>query len=810
MSEKHPLIGKILADDYQVISFLGKGGMGSVFVAQQLSLNRQVAIKLLPAIDLSEEEMHRFECEIAAMATLSHPNIVMIHHRGKYGDPPTLYYVMELLEGGSLKGYLLKFGKIPPALALHLIRPVGEALAFAHEQGCIHRDIKPDNLLFARGYRSLKIADFGIAKLASGISITQSQAMVGTFLYAAPEQMKWYEEDNKDGGEIVVDERADQYSLGIVLYEMVAGQLPYRARNLMEMMKSLSQDPIPLSEAAGYKTPKSLEWLISTMMSKSRENRFVDDETLLDAFATLEMELTASGSTRMFSLKAPPETFTGMTPLSVPPTSEKMLAQSVETMACVPQKTNEFDIKKLTIGVVAALLLLLVSLLGYLLWPNKIKVDNDPTPPEPNSKITLRIMPMYEPSPPANYPKLRVILISQRGLQPVQQEDSVEPGKYQISVILPGYECSDHGKTLEIRPSKLFHLALSLKAKPRKISPKIVNLTNGEQVTPLVFQVDRQTLISNTCRPGNRQIYALLENYQEIDMDVNIPAGEDTFQYQAALVPLKEILFSLNTAVNKPDGTAYPLDVYVDGRQVQPVHMQYQSSNHELRGRLKIAPNASQITILLGFYQATLPVDELYLIRNLEQLDIGRMFTHLSQFQDRALLMQELTRLLKEDKGKFELLAPAAQEKLYQFLVEHSLSRDYIESESPIWELRRLVSRVEAGEYLSFQSAVREAVALSFPHRTVLWQSFLTKYPKGVYVKQARAILEYCEEVVKYENFFKESVRECFLSLSEKRTLQTMEARLKPEDLTAIKKRMADYVKKLGCGQTLEEMWKNR
>ena len=172
MSDKHPMIGRVLADDYKIVSFLGRGGMGSVFSARQLSLNRQVAIKLFPTCDMTTAELQRFEREIATMATISHANIVTVYHRDKFGDPPTLFYAMELMEGGSLRNYLNQNGKVFPNNVLRLARPVAEGLYYAHQKGCIHRDVKPDNLLFDRNYRNLKVADFGIVKRKSDASIT--------------------------------------------------------------------------------------------------------------------------------------------------------------------------------------------------------------------------------------------------------------------------------------------------------------------------------------------------------------------------------------------------------------------------------------------------------------------------------------------------------------------------------------------------------------------------------------------------------------------------------------------------------------
>lgn len=837
MVDEHPLIGKVLAGDYKIIAFLGKGGMGSVFVAEQIALNRQVAIKLLPVMEMTPEESMRFEFEIATMSTLVHPNIVTIHSRGKFGEPPSLYYVMELLEGGSLKNYLQKFGKIPPPLALRLIRPVAEALSFAHEQGCIHRDIKPDNLLFTKNYRCLKIADFGIAKLTSGISITHSQAMIGTFLYAAPEQMLWFEDTSKPEG-APIDARADQYSLGIVLYEMVTGQLPYRARNLMEMMKALSEAPIPPSEAAGYKISRSLEWLLSTMIAKSRENRFLDDDALLDAFSSVELELTASVSTRIFSLKPQEQG-------SIPPTasfpiasqSEKLFMQSQETKICIPERSwwdkyqKILAANKTVIRTVCGVLSLLVFVvILFSIWPkgtkeNGAKVpDNDPKvvqqPPKENPEntpVSLRIFPAYLPVPPPDYPPLSIIFISPRGLQQIQLEDSIAPGAYQLSVLLPGYTCQEHGRTIEVRPGRLFHLTLTLNATPRKVSPKIVDSATRKDVVPIIFHIDNQPVAGNRFLPGEHHIYAVLENHQAIDTVVQIPpaSADDIFQYEASLVPLRDILvpvkeiLALASKIRRPDGSAYELEILVDEQKQPFPNVPYQFHRGEMYACVKVAPNAQKVLLRLGPYYNMVPIEQIHAVRSLDKIDVGMLMRHFAQIKDKQAFVKELESFYDQNKTKIVQFPPDVQQKFYQFLVEHTAPSDTENLDTTLWELRRLSNASELEEYESFKTCSQKLESLSFSERGNLWQAFIRKYPQGVYHKQALSFLEYNKEAARYEQLFREYVRECFLSLSEKRSLQRLESKLRAEDISLVKKRIHGYLKELRCGQSLEELMRN-
>jgi serine/threonine protein kinase len=196
---------------FEILECLGRGGMGVVYKARQKSLDRMVAIKILPPERVGDGKFpERFAIEAATLAKLSHPNIVTVHDFGETGG--LFYIVMEYVDGVNLRD-LLRDGKLEPKQALAIVPPICEALQYAHDKGIVHRDIKPENLLLDRDGR-IKIADFGIAKL-----IGASGDLAGTPPYMAPEQ---------SGAKPEVDHRADIYALGVVLYEMLTGERPDR------------------------------------------------------------------------------------------------------------------------------------------------------------------------------------------------------------------------------------------------------------------------------------------------------------------------------------------------------------------------------------------------------------------------------------------------------------------------------------------------------------------------------------------------------------------------------------------------------
>lgn len=206
--------------DYEIISLAGRGGMGSVYKARQKSLRRMVAIKVLPP-ELSEDELRfpdRFQGEAETMANLSHPGIVAVHDFGNAGDG-LLYFVMEFIDGTDVARRIERNGALPVDEALRITRAVCDALDYAHRHGVIHRDIKPANVLID-GEGRVKVADFGLAKVAGHSQqsgITRTNVAMGTQEFAAPEQLT-------PGA--AVDHRADIYSLGVMLYQMLTGEIP--------------------------------------------------------------------------------------------------------------------------------------------------------------------------------------------------------------------------------------------------------------------------------------------------------------------------------------------------------------------------------------------------------------------------------------------------------------------------------------------------------------------------------------------------------------------------------------------------------
>ena len=246
---------------------LGSGGMADVYLAEDQELGRRVALKLLDDRHASDEQfVERFRREAQSAAGLNHPSIVSIFDRG-YAEG-TYYIAMEYLDGRTLKELLVKNGPTPVPIAIDYARQILGALAFAHRNGIVHRDIKPHNIVVG-GDGRLKVTDFGIAR--SGASqMTEAGSIVGTAQYLSPEQARG----------APVDPRSDIYSLGVVLYEMLTGQVPFSGDTPVEIaMKHLSQVPEPPSKLRDG-IPHDLDAVVMRALAKDPEQRYATAEEM--------------------------------------------------------------------------------------------------------------------------------------------------------------------------------------------------------------------------------------------------------------------------------------------------------------------------------------------------------------------------------------------------------------------------------------------------------------------------------------------------------------------------------------------------
>lgn len=266
---------------YRILSWLGAGAMARVCKARQLSLDRLVAVKILPKrYSENPEYVERFYKEGQAAAKLNHPNIVQAIDVGEAGGYH--YFVMEYVEGRTLYDDLTKGKVFSEAEALRIILQIARALAHAHQRGLIHRDVKPKNIMITKD-GAAKLADMGLARLAADEQAAQAEAgrAFGTPYYIAPEQIR---------GEVDIDFRADIYSLGATLYHLVTGRVPFEGPTPAAVMHKHLKEPLTPPDHVNTSLSVGLGEVVEVMMAKQREDRYPSTKDLL-----LDLEAVARG-----------------------------------------------------------------------------------------------------------------------------------------------------------------------------------------------------------------------------------------------------------------------------------------------------------------------------------------------------------------------------------------------------------------------------------------------------------------------------------------------------------------------------------
>lgn len=263
------MIGKRISGRYEVLGLLGGGGMSTVYLAQDMILDRPVAIKVLRRDFSDEDELRkRFQREALSATSLVHPNIVNIYDVGEDGD--LQYLVMEYVEGQTLKEYIKDHAPLDPAEAVEIMKQLCSGITAAHIHGIIHRDIKPQNILMDLDGQ-VKLTDFGIAMALSATALTRTNSVMGTVHYLSPEQAR--------GG--MATKRTDIYSLGIVLFEMLTGKLPFSGESAVSIALKHLQEQTPSVRALRPDIPQSLENVILKATAKDQAVRYPSADAML-------------------------------------------------------------------------------------------------------------------------------------------------------------------------------------------------------------------------------------------------------------------------------------------------------------------------------------------------------------------------------------------------------------------------------------------------------------------------------------------------------------------------------------------------
>ncbi|MGZ4387905.1 MAG: protein kinase domain-containing protein [Gaiellaceae bacterium] len=274
------VVGELIADRYELEELVGTGGMSSVFRAHDRLLDRKVALKVLhPQFGDDEEYVERFRREARSVARLSHPNVVTVIDRGE--EDGRQFIVFEYVDGENLKHLIDRSGALPVETAVALAHQIARALAFAHENGLVHRDVKPQNVLL-NGDGRAKVTDFGIARsLDVKHGLTQTGTVLGTSDYIAPEQAQGQP----------VSAQTDVYSLGVVLYELLTGETPFSGENFVAVAMQHINEPPPSARAVRPEVPPRLDAALQRAMAKDPADRFPSMDAFCAELAAILQEL---------------------------------------------------------------------------------------------------------------------------------------------------------------------------------------------------------------------------------------------------------------------------------------------------------------------------------------------------------------------------------------------------------------------------------------------------------------------------------------------------------------------------------------
>lgn len=281
MSTSDPMIGRLIDGRYQVRSRIARGGMATVYLATDLRLERRVAVKIMHGHLADDSQFkQRFIQEARSAARLAHPNVVNVFDQGQ--DEDSAYLVMEYLPGITLRDLLHDYGALTPEQTLDITEAVLSGLAAAHKAGIVHRDLKPENVLLADDGR-IKIGDFGLARAVSANTATGA-ALLGTIAYLSPELVT----------RGIADARSDIYAVGIMMFEMLTGEQPFKGEQPMQIAYQHANDSVPAPTSVNHRVPQRLDDLVLWATSREPDERPVDAREMLDSLREAERELPGS------------------------------------------------------------------------------------------------------------------------------------------------------------------------------------------------------------------------------------------------------------------------------------------------------------------------------------------------------------------------------------------------------------------------------------------------------------------------------------------------------------------------------------
>lgn len=347
------MIGNILANRYELLKLIGSGGMGNVYQAHDQRLDRIVAVKTLKSEYNDDDSfIRKFRRESLAAASISHPNIVSVYDVGvgEINDQSIYFIVMEYIDGKTLREIIHEEGVIPQNQALNYTIQIAEALRVAHSKNIVHRDIKSQNIMVTRDNR-VKVTDFGIARMAGNATVTATNAVMGSVHYFSPEQARGQK----------VDARSDIYSLGIVLYEMLTGDVPFDSENPITVALMHVQNKMPLPSEINPKISPEIDFVVQKMTAKRPQDRYDKVDGLIDDIK--DILLNRSPRTQSTTRTTMPIVGRGME--SAGDNKKSDSAKHVSSQTKKPKSKKSGSTPKALLGALVAILVVAGVIFGF-------------------------------------------------------------------------------------------------------------------------------------------------------------------------------------------------------------------------------------------------------------------------------------------------------------------------------------------------------------------------------------------------------------------------------------------------------------
>ncbi len=509
-------------DEFEIERLLGKGGMALVYLATEVHLDRKVAVKVLPPELTFGHGVERFKREAKTAAALDHPHIIPIHRIASGGK--LFWYTMKYVEGRSLEDYLREHKRLPLEQTIRILLPVGDALDYAHENQVIHRDIKPANVMLDERDR-VTVADFGIAKALTEATLTASGSVIGTPYYMSPEQ----------GMGKVVSGASDQYSVAVMAYRMLSGQVPFDGESAIDILHKHCKEPPPPLKVLAPSMPRHVYAAIDKALSKSPDDRFSTVTAFVKGLKDLSPEISAEMDTVV--MDTDPSIQDDISTKVIGIRDEELQSKNGETKAeraPTGETTGEAPKKAPWLVLIPAALLMIGGGVVGGIWlstrQRPSEAGEQPTRIDPETQLAAESTTTEAPPPAIPEPTTGTVsigglpadgIITVNGQRQADTIFELEPGEYTIGLSAPGVQEVETPLTIAAGSQ----IAVPFFAAPAEVTTGTVTVTDLPSGGQITVDGRRQSGETFQLQRGNHTIVLSAPGYRPLERQIGVTAG---------------------------------------------------------------------------------------------------------------------------------------------------------------------------------------------------------------------------------------------------------------------------------------------